>query len=212
MRSIIRRQTVQNAGNLYAERNASDASSQHSGGRLLGLHLPNPQVLRGTDPEISDAAGEYARFLIPSIFPYAILRCLISFLQAQNNVVPMMFTAGIAALVHVLSCWILVFKSGMGFNGAAMANAISYWVNVVLLGVYVRVSPSCKETWAGFSKDMFHDIIKFLRLGIPSTAMLCASHFPKAGWNKALWRLHSLPTPVHHSKATKECFFLFFFK
>ncbi|XP_019161860.1 PREDICTED: protein DETOXIFICATION 16-like [Ipomoea nil] len=133
--------------------------------------------LCGQDPEISDAAGEYARFLIPSIFPYAILRCFVSFLQAQNNVVPMMFTVGIAALVHVLSCWVLVFKSGMGFTGAAMANAISYWVNVVLLGVYVRVSPSCKETWTGFSKDMFHDIIKFLRLGIPSTAMLCLENW-----------------------------------
>nr|GMD42760.1 protein DETOXIFICATION 16-like [Ipomoea batatas]GMD48820.1 protein DETOXIFICATION 16-like [Ipomoea batatas] len=146
---------------------------------VAGVWAYTDRILRfcGTDSEISDAAGEYARFLIPSIFPYAILRCLISFLQAQNNVVPMMFTAGIAALVHILSCWILVFKSGMGFNGAAMANAISYWVNVVLLGVYVRVSPSCKETWTGFSKDMFHDIIKFLRLGIPSTAMLCLENW-----------------------------------
>ncbi|XP_031103452.1 protein DETOXIFICATION 16-like isoform X1 [Ipomoea triloba] len=146
---------------------------------VAGVWAYTDRILRlcGTDPEISNAAGEYARFLIPSIFPFAILRCLVSFLQAQNNVVPMMFTAGIGALVHVLSCWILVFKSGMGFNGAAMANAISYWVNVVLLGVYVRVSPSCKETWTGFSKDMFHGIIKFLRLGIPSTAMLCLEHW-----------------------------------
>nr|GMD44166.1 protein DETOXIFICATION 16-like [Ipomoea batatas] len=124
---------------------------------VAGVWAYTDRILRlcCTDPEISNAAGEYARFLIPSIFPFAILRCLVSFLQAQNNVVPMMFTAGIGALVHVLSCWILVFKSGMGFNGAAMANAISYWVNVVLLGVYVRVSPS----W------------------IPSTAMLCLEHW-----------------------------------
>nr|GMD41095.1 protein DETOXIFICATION 16-like [Ipomoea batatas] len=154
MRSIIRRQTVPNAGNLYTESYASDASSLHSGGRRLGLDRPDP--------------------------------------QAQNNVVPMMFTAGIAALVHVLSCWILVFKSGMGFKGAAMANAISYWVNVVLLGVYVRVSPSCKETWTGFSMDMFHGIIKFLRLGIPSTAMLCLEN-----WSFELMVLLSglLPNP-----------------
>nr|GMD48821.1 protein DETOXIFICATION 16-like [Ipomoea batatas] len=146
---------------------------------VAGVWAYTDRILRfcGQDPEISDAAGEYARFLIPSIFPFAILRCLVSFLQAQNNVVPMMFTAGIGALVHVLSCWILVFKSGMGFKGAAMANAISYWVNVVLLGVYVRVSPSCKETWTGFSKDMFHGIIKFLRLGIPSTAMVCLENW-----------------------------------
>nr|GMD45941.1 protein DETOXIFICATION 16-like [Ipomoea batatas] len=161
---------------------------------VAGVWAYTDRILRlcGQDPEISDAAGEYARFLIPSIFPFAILRCLVSFLQAQNNVVPMMFTAGIAALVHVLSCWILVFKSGMGFKGAAMANAISYWVNVVLLGVYVRVSPSCKETWTGFSRDMFHGIIKFLRLGIPSTAMVCLEN-----WSFELMVLLSglLPNP-----------------
>nr|GMD44165.1 protein DETOXIFICATION 16-like [Ipomoea batatas] len=161
---------------------------------VAGVWAYTDRILRfcGQDPEISGAAGEYARFLIPSIFPFAILRCLVSFLQAQNNVVPMMFTAGIAALVHVLSCWILVFKSGMGFKGAAMANAISYWVNVVLLGVYVRVSPSCKETWTGFSRDMFHGIIKFLRLGIPSTAMLCLEN-----WSFELMVLLSglLPNP-----------------
>nr|GMD41096.1 protein DETOXIFICATION 16-like [Ipomoea batatas] len=172
---------------------------------VAGVWAYTDRILRlcGTDPEISNAAGEYARFLIPSIFPFAILRCLVSFLQAQNNVVPMMFTAGIGALVHVLSCWILVFKSGMGFNGAAMANAVSYWVNVVLLGVYVRVSPSCKETWTGFSMDMFHGIIKFLRLGIPSTAMLWwASSKSQAGNFSSLYNTKYMPLGLYAAYGT----------
>nr|AHI48499.1 multidrug and toxic extrusion transporter [Vaccinium corymbosum] len=127
----------------------------------------------GQDPEIAAEAGSYARFLIPTIFAYAILQCHIRFLQAQNNVVPMMFSAGITTLFHVLVCWVLVFKSGLGNKGAALANGISYWTNAILLAVYVRVSPSCKKTWTGFSTEALHDVMKFVRLAVPSALMIC---------------------------------------
>uniref|UniRef100_A0A3Q7H703 Protein DETOXIFICATION n=1 Tax=Solanum lycopersicum TaxID=4081 RepID=A0A3Q7H703_SOLLC len=39
------------------------------------------------------------------------------FLQAQKNVIPMMFSAGITTLLHIFTCWILVFKSGLGNKG-----------------------------------------------------------------------------------------------
>nr|XP_016509567.1 PREDICTED: protein DETOXIFICATION 16-like [Nicotiana tabacum] len=130
-------------------------------------------VLLGQDPEIAAEAGSYARYMIPSIFAYALLQCHIRFLQAQNNVLPMMFSAGITTLLHLFSCWILVFKSGLGNKGAALANAISYWINFLLLALYVRISPSCKSTWSGFSKEAFQDTWKYLRLAIPSAAMFC---------------------------------------
>ncbi|KAJ9689533.1 hypothetical protein PVL29_014964 [Vitis rotundifolia] len=119
----------------------------------------------GQDPEISAEAGLYAHFMIPSIFAFALLQCHIRFLQAQNKVVPMMITTGFTTLFHTLTCWMLVFKSGLGNKGAALANAISYWINVLLLAIYVRISPSCKKTWTGFSKE--------LRLAIPSAVMIC---------------------------------------
>lgn len=127
----------------------------------------------GQDPEISTEAGLYARFMIPSIFAYALLQCHVRFLQSQNNVFPMMFSAGFTTLLHLLTCWVLVFKSGLGNKGAALANAISYWINLLLLAIYVRVSPSCKETWKGFSKESLNDIPKFLKLAIPSAVMIC---------------------------------------
>ncbi|TMW82196.1 hypothetical protein EJD97_006545 [Solanum chilense] len=63
--------------------------------------------------------------------------------SAQKDVIPMMFSAGITTLLHIFTCWILAFKSGLGNKGAALANCISYWINLLLLAVYVRVSPSC---------------------------------------------------------------------
>ncbi|XP_048134187.1 protein DETOXIFICATION 16-like isoform X2 [Rhodamnia argentea] len=125
------------------------------------------------DPQISTEAGSYAQFMIPCIFAYALLHCHIRFLQTQNNVVPMMVCSGITTSLHIFICWFLVFKSGLGNKGAALANAISYWINVLLLAIYVRISPSCKRTWTGFSREAFHGIPGFLKLAIPSAVMTC---------------------------------------
>ena len=110
--------------------------------------------------------------MIPSIFAYAITQCHTRFLQTQNNVVPMMVCTGLTTVLHFFICWILVFKSGLGNKGAALANAISYWINALSLVLYVRISPSCKSTWTGFSSEAFRGIPKFLTLSIPSAVML----------------------------------------
>lgn len=61
-------------------------------------------IFFGQDHEISIEAGKYTIYLIPSTFAAAILQCEIRFLQAQNNVLPMMLTTGITSLVHVFVC------------------------------------------------------------------------------------------------------------
>ncbi|XP_039143192.1 protein DETOXIFICATION 16-like [Dioscorea cayenensis subsp. rotundata] len=127
----------------------------------------------GQDPEISAQAGIYARWMIPVLFAYGLLQCLTRFLQTQNNVVPMMISSGITTLLHLLICWLLVFKSGLGHKGAALAMSISYWLNVILLVLYVKFSPACKKTWTGFSSEALRDIFNFIKLAIPSAVMVC---------------------------------------
>ncbi|XP_048330326.2 protein DETOXIFICATION 16-like [Ziziphus jujuba] len=125
------------------------------------------------DHEISEEAGQYALFMIPSIFSYGLLQCLVRFLQTQNIVFPMMICSGITALFHMLLCWVLVFKSKLGSRGAALANSISYWINVLLMALYIKFSSSCVKTWTGFSKAALHKIPTFLKISIPSALMLC---------------------------------------
>ncbi|KAL6331663.1 hypothetical protein AAG906_014313 [Vitis piasezkii] len=93
----------------------------------------------GQDPEISAEAGLYARFMIPSIFAFALLQCHIRFLQAQNNVVPMMITTGFTTLLHILTCWILleiwsfemmVLLSGLLPNPKLETSALSISLNI----------------------------------------------------------------------------------
>ncbi|KAL6008680.1 hypothetical protein ACLOJK_021906 [Asimina triloba] len=78
----------------------------------------------GQDPEISTKAREYARWMTPCLSAYGLLQCQVIFLQSQNIVFPMSVSSGMTALFHLLVYWILVFKSGLGSKGAALANSI----------------------------------------------------------------------------------------
>ncbi|XP_059657976.1 protein DETOXIFICATION 16-like isoform X1 [Cornus florida] len=131
----------------------------------------------GQDLEISEHAGIYARWLIPSIFPYGILQCQLRFLQTQNSVKPLMMITAFTSLVHVFVCWTLVFRVGFGNKGAALSNTISYWINVLILAIYIKFSPSCQRTWTGFSKEGMKNIVGFLSLAIPSAIMLCLEYW-----------------------------------
>ncbi|XP_015957739.1 protein DETOXIFICATION 16 isoform X1 [Arachis duranensis] len=156
----------------------------------------------GQDPQISSEAGQYAKFMIPSLFAYGLLQCLNRFLQTQSLVFPMLFSSGVTTLLHILICWIMVFKSGLGNKGAAIANAISYWLNVFILMLYVKFSPSCLKTWTGFSREAFHNIPSFTRLAIPSAVMVCLE-----SWSFEMMVLLSglLPNPKLETSVLSIC-------
>ncbi|XP_072084408.1 protein DETOXIFICATION 16 isoform X2 [Arachis hypogaea] len=156
----------------------------------------------GQDPQISSEAGQYAKFMIPSLFAYGLLQCLNRFLQTQSLVFPMLFSSGVTTLLHILICWTMVFKSGLGNKGAAIANAISYWLNVFILMLYVKFSPSCLKTWTGFSREAFHNIPSFMRLAIPSAVMVCLE-----SWSFEMMVLLSglLPNPKLETSVLSIC-------
>ena len=129
-------------------------------------------LLFGQDPDIATEAGAYARWMIPALFAYGLLQCHVRFLQTQNIVAPVMAAAGAAAACHLAVCWALVSGLGSDGKGAALGSAVSYWVNVAVLAVYVRASPRCSKTWTGFSVEAFRDALGFLRLAVPSALMV----------------------------------------
>ncbi|KAI9101556.1 hypothetical protein K1719_023800 [Acacia pycnantha] len=158
------------------------------------------------DKLISKQAGSYAYCLIPSLFAYGILQSIMRFLQTQNIVCPMMITSAVAALFHIIFCWILMFKTGLGSHGAAIAISVSYWVNVVLMALYVRFSSSCKASWTGFSKKALHNVLDFLKLAVPSALMICLKV-----WTFEVMVLLSglLPNPTLRTSVLSICLNMF---
>ncbi|PQM34306.1 protein DETOXIFICATION 16 isoform X1 [Prunus yedoensis var. nudiflora] len=105
---------------------------------LIWFYTSTILMALGQDHEISTEAGTFNQWMIPSLFAFSLLQCLNRFLQTQNNVFPMMISSGVTAFPHIMVCWALCFKFGLGNKGAALAISISNWVNVLLLASYVN--------------------------------------------------------------------------
>ncbi|XP_066353257.1 protein DETOXIFICATION 16-like isoform X1 [Miscanthus floridulus] len=120
-----------------------------------------------------DPAVAYARWLMPSLALYVPLQCHVRFLQTQSLVLPVMASSGATTLCHLAVCWALVHKAGMGSKGAALSNAVSYGLNLVILALYVRLSGACERTWNGFSVEGFKELRQFANLAVPSAFMIC---------------------------------------
>lgn len=134
----------------------------------------------GQDPTIAEMAGHYLRCLIPMLFALAILQPLIRFLQTQSVVLPMMLFSIATLLFHILLCWLLVYRIGMGFLGAAVASTFSNWLSAFSLAIYVNFFPPTHhhtKTWTPLSLEAFHDLPAFLKLAVPSACMICLEYW-----------------------------------
>ncbi|KAI3925582.1 hypothetical protein MKW98_001436 [Papaver atlanticum] len=140
---------------------------------FVWISMENILTFTGQDPVISHEAGRYAICFIPALFGRAILHPLIKYLQTQSLIVPMLLSSMTTLCLHIPLCWVFVFHLGFGNIGAAFACSISYWLNVLILGLYVKYSPSCKSTRVPLSKEAFQGIGEFLSLAVPSAIMVC---------------------------------------
>ncbi|XP_057784275.1 protein DETOXIFICATION 14-like [Salvia miltiorrhiza] len=170
---------------------------------VLWIYTEELLILMGQDPLISAEAGKYTIYLIPTLFPYAILQSLVRYLQTQSLIFPMLWTALLSLCFQLLLCWSFVFKFNLGNGGAALSIAISYWFNVALLVLYVNYSPTCEKTRLSFSKDIFLTVREFFRFAVPSAVMVCLEW-----WSFELVILLSglLPNPELATSVLAVCF------
>ncbi|KAI5591441.1 hypothetical protein BDE02_04G080300 [Populus trichocarpa] len=136
---------------------------------FIGKLLP----LLGQDTSISQEACKYSMWLIPALFGGAVLKPLTRYLQTQSVILPMLITSSFILCFHTISCWTLVYKLQLGQKGAAIAYSLSTWLNVILLGLYVKFSSACEKTRAPLSREALYGIREFFQLGVPSAIMVC---------------------------------------
>lgn len=139
---------------------------------VVWANIESILLFLGQDAQIASKAGEYGVWLIPTLFAAATSQPFVKFLQAQSLVAPLILISLGTLLCHVPICAFMVLKSGLGFKGAAVANSISYWIDALLLYLYVRFSDSCSQSWVPLSLEAFQDLKSFLKLAIPSAAMI----------------------------------------
>ncbi|XLT06611.1 hypothetical protein HN51_045360, partial [Arachis hypogaea] len=54
-----------------------------------------------------------------------------------------------------------------------LSIGISYWLNVILLGLYMKFSIQCERTRTPIFIELFHGFREFLCYAIPSVGMIC---------------------------------------
>ncbi|WZZ71462.1 hypothetical protein YC2023_082832 [Brassica napus] len=108
-------------------------------------------LLVGQDPLVSQEAGKFATWLIPVLFAYAILQPLVQFFQAQSLILPLVVSSVSAICCHLVLCWSLIFKFGLGRLGAAISISVSYCLNATVLGLYMVFSSKCSKSRATIS-------------------------------------------------------------
>lgn len=126
----------------------------------------------GQSDSIAATGQIFARGLILQLYAFAISCPMQRFLQAQNIVNPLAYMAVGVFLLHVLLTWLVVYVLDYGLLGAALTLSLSWWILVIVIALYVFLSPSCRHTWTGFSSKAFQGVWPYFKLTVASAIML----------------------------------------
>ncbi|CAL9080390.1 unnamed protein product [Musa textilis] len=129
------------------------------------------------EPEVSKMAALYLKYLIPGVFAFGFLQCMLRFLQTQTVVIPLVVCSVVPLFGHVCLTYATVHVWGLGFVGTSLSASISLWVSFIMLAIYVSCSKKFRHTWEGLSAEAFHHIVPCMKLAIPSAVMVCLEYW-----------------------------------
>ncbi|KAL5540151.1 hypothetical protein UlMin_044030 [Ulmus minor] len=130
-------------------------------------------ITMGQSESIAKEGQIFARGLVLQIYAFALSCPMQRFLQAQNIVNPLAYMSVGVFILHCVLSWLVVDILGYGLLGAALTLSFSWWLLVIINGLYILLSPNCKETWTGFSVKAFVGIWPYFKLTVASAVMLC---------------------------------------
>lgn len=129
------------------------------------------------DPQISNLAGVYLKYLIPGLFAYGFLQNMLRFLQTQSVVMPLVVCSIVPLVLHIGIAYALVNWSTLGVMGAPLAASISLWISVLMIASYLLRAKKFERTWDGFTSECFSHAFTNLKIALPSAAMVCLEYW-----------------------------------
>lgn len=140
---------------------------------LLWLHIEPILIFFGQDPIISSTASSYLAFCLPDLFFQSFINPLKIHLRTQNITFPLMLGSGFALVLHGPITYFLIYRTGLGIGGIAVAAAVTDFVLLITLILYMLFSGVYKRSWQGFSYECFQEWRPILGLAIPSCVSVC---------------------------------------
>lgn len=137
--------------------------------------LCSPLILPHLVPEkeVALLAGRFMQIYLIGAPGWAIFEASKRFTQAQGNFNASLWVLLVCAPINIFLNWLLPFQLGLGFEGAALAVAISNTLQPVVLVLYVRfIAPSTLQCWPGIRwKRIGQNWGPMIRLSIPGVLM-----------------------------------------
>ncbi|OVA09330.1 Multi antimicrobial extrusion protein [Macleaya cordata] len=140
---------------------------------LTPLYFFSSSIFRllGQEEELSRVAGRIALWSIPILYYFVFNFTLQFYLQSQLKNMIIGWLSSAALVLHVILSWLFVVKLNLGIPGAMGAMIISMWSTTIGEFIYV-FGGWCPDTWTGFSKSAFTELLPVVRLSLSSGVML----------------------------------------
>ena len=145
------------------------------------LWIASPLILQHLVPEkeVAILAGKFMRIYLIGAPGWGIFEAVKRFTQAQGNFNASLWVLLVCSPCNILLNWLLVFKLHLGFEGAALAVAISNDLQILVFVLYIywfnRKSLQC---WPGLQwKRIGHNWGPMIKLAIPGVAMTFCEWF-----------------------------------
>lgn len=122
---------------------------------LLWAHVEGLMTAVGQERAIAAGAARFLLLCTPALFCAGLFECLKRYLMAQGVVTPVTAVSLAAVLLAPPFNWALIFRAGLGLDGAAAA-LVATWVSMLcMLAAYVawherRRRGTPQQTWHGW--------------------------------------------------------------
>lgn len=107
----------------------------------------------GQGASLSANAALYLKYLAAGAPGFMLFECVRRYLQAQGIMHASTYCLFIVAPVNAFTNFFLVHRVHLGLPGAAIATAISYWLEMILICLYVLFVDG-RAGWGGWSRDV----------------------------------------------------------
>lgn len=135
----------------------------------------SPWILSALVPEKDEAilAGQFMRIYLAGAPGWAIFEAAKRFCQAQGDFTASLIVLAICAPLNILWNWLLVFRLGLGFQGAALAVVISNNLQPIVLAIYIAYfAPSNLQCWPGLDlRRASENWGPMIKLAVPGVLM-----------------------------------------
>ncbi|KAL4855257.1 Protein DETOXIFICATION 1 [Chlorella vulgaris] len=137
----------------------------------------------GQDPDIAHGTAQFLLRATPALWFTGVFEALKRYLMAQEAVRPATAVTVISLCLAPLYNWLLIYKLGLGLNGAAYAMDAMQATLALLLAAYcvardVLLSGSPVSTWHGFSRKAWQGWGQYCKFALPSVMVLMSGLLP----------------------------------